>query len=89
MANIIIKTNHPYMLASRTYRAENTVVEIGNVQIGGNKVVVMAGPCSVESSQQILNIAEEVKKARATVLRGVFLSRVARHIVSVVWVRMV
>ena len=58
------------MLVSRKYRRENTVIDVGNIQIGGDKIVVMAGPCSVESRQQIIEIAQIVKKARASILRG-------------------
>ena len=61
----------PYKLASRDYKAENTEFDMGNgVKVGGKKVVVMAGPCSVESYDTLLGIAKAVKKAGATFLRG-------------------
>lgn len=61
----------PYKLASRDYKAENTEFELkGGVKVGGKKVVVMAGPCSVESYDMLLTIAKSVKKAGATFLRG-------------------
>lgn len=61
----------PYKLASREFRPENTVFTMNhNVQVGGNKIVVMAGPCSVEGPEMLLRIAKEVKKAGATFLRG-------------------
>jgi len=61
----------PYKLASREFRPENTVFSMDhNVQVGGNKIVVMAGPCSVEGPEMLLRIAKEVKKAGATFLRG-------------------
>ncbi len=61
----------PYKLASREFRPENTVFSMNyNVQVGGNKIVVMAGPCSVEGPDMLLRIAKEVKKAGATFLRG-------------------
>ena len=61
----------PYKLASRDYRAENTEFEMGHgVTVGGKKVVVMAGPCSVESYDALLTVAKRVKKAGATFLRG-------------------
>ena len=61
----------PYKLASRDYKAENTEFDMGNgVKVGGKKVVVMAGPCSVENYDMLLGIAKAVKKAGATFLRG-------------------
>ena len=60
----------PFKLASREVRSANSVVRVGDVAIGGPKVVVMAGPCSVESREQVLQVAARVKAAGATVLRG-------------------
>jgi 3-deoxy-7-phosphoheptulonate synthase len=60
----------PYKLASRFFRPGGTVVKVGNVEVGGSAVVVMAGPCSVESRDQIQCTAEVVAKAGATVIRG-------------------
>jgi len=61
----------PYKLAGRSFRPHGTIVEFANgVQIGGDQVVVMAGPCSVESRQQLFTVAEQVAKAGARVLRG-------------------
>jgi 3-deoxy-7-phosphoheptulonate synthase len=61
----------PYKLAGRSFRPQGTVVEFANgVQIGGDQVVVMAGPCSVESKEQLFTVAEQVAKAGARVLRG-------------------
>ena len=60
----------PYKLASRHFRPAGTVIQVGGVEIGGNAVVMMAGPCSVESRDQILRIAELVAQAGAKVLRG-------------------
>ncbi len=61
----------PYKLASLDYKGEPSEIDIGRgVTIGGKKVVVMAGPCSVENREMILNTAEAVKKAGALVLRG-------------------
>jgi len=61
----------PYKLAWRSFRPHGTIVEFANgVQIGGDQVVVMAGPCSVESRQQLFTVAEQVAKAGARVLRG-------------------
>jgi len=60
----------PYQLASRSFRPEGTVVKVGKVEIGGDRVVVMAGPCSVESRDQIERSAELVAAAGAKVIRG-------------------
>jgi 3-deoxy-7-phosphoheptulonate synthase len=60
----------PYKLASRHFRPGGTVVKIGDVEIGGQRVVVMAGPCSVESLDQIEQSAEIVARAGAKVIRG-------------------
>ncbi len=60
----------PYKLASREFHRENTVIELGDVRIGGEHVVIMAGPCSVESREQILATAQAVKEAGAVILRG-------------------
>lgn len=60
----------PYKLVSREFHPENTVIEIGDVKIGGEEIVVMAGPCSVESEESLLKIARSVKKAGASILRG-------------------
>ncbi|OGO32233.1 MAG: 3-deoxy-7-phosphoheptulonate synthase [Chloroflexi bacterium RBG_16_56_11] len=60
----------PYKLASREFRHRNTVVDCGGVKIGGEKVVVIAGPCAVENEKQLMLAAEGVKKAGATILRG-------------------
>jgi 3-deoxy-7-phosphoheptulonate synthase len=60
----------PYKLASREIRDQPTQVRVNGVTIGGNQVVVMAGPCSVESREQVLEVAAKVKAAGATILRG-------------------
>ncbi|MDB6171923.1 MAG: aroF [Chthoniobacteraceae bacterium] len=61
----------PYKLVAREFRGGNSSkVKIGNVTVGGGEVVVMSGPCSVESRDQITSIAHEIKKAGATILRG-------------------
>ncbi|MCX6137581.1 MAG: 3-deoxy-7-phosphoheptulonate synthase [Ignavibacteriales bacterium] len=60
----------PYKLASKDMRRESSVVAVGNVKIGGDQFVVIAGPCSVESREQILASAAFVKKAGAQMLRG-------------------
>jgi 3-deoxy-7-phosphoheptulonate synthase len=60
----------PYKLASRSFRPGGTVVRVGKVEVGGDRVVIMAGPCSVESRDQIERIAELVSEAGASVIRG-------------------
>jgi 3-deoxy-7-phosphoheptulonate synthase len=60
----------PYKLASRSFRPGGTLVRVGGVEIGGNAVVAMAGPCSVESEDQVERIAEFVAAAGARVIRG-------------------
>jgi len=60
----------PYKMASREVRPEKTVVTAGSLSVGGTRVGVIAGPCSVESEQQILSTARAVKGAGATALRG-------------------
>jgi 3-deoxy-7-phosphoheptulonate synthase len=74
MAGVLqtVRIQEPYKLASRTTRPDNTVIDVmnGAVQVGGQAIVVMAGPCSVESRSQIVEIAHAVKAAGATVLRG-------------------
>ncbi len=60
----------PYKLASREFQHEDTVINVNGVEIGGKRVIVMAGPCAVESEEQITTIAEIVKGAGALILRG-------------------
>jgi 3-deoxy-7-phosphoheptulonate synthase len=60
----------PYKLASRETKDGNTVIKVGNVEVGGEKCVVIAGPCAVESEKQLLETAHAVKKAGASMLRG-------------------
>ena len=61
----------PYKLASRDFKKESTVVDIGGgIKVGGRDIIVMAGPCSVENEKLLISIAKKVKAAGATVLRG-------------------
>ena len=66
----VVAIAQPFKLVSRQVKPERTVGEVGGVQIGGDAVVVIAGPCSVESREQLLSTAHAVKKAGATMLRG-------------------
>ncbi|MBS3968514.1 MAG: 3-deoxy-7-phosphoheptulonate synthase [Clostridia bacterium] len=60
----------PYKLASREFKAEDTIIEIGDVTIGGNEIQIMAGPCAVESREQALEIAHIVKSSGVKIMRG-------------------
>jgi 3-deoxy-7-phosphoheptulonate synthase len=60
----------PYKLASREFRPKSTVVDCSGVKIGGERIIIMAGPCAVESEAQLMQAAEGVKKAGASILRG-------------------
>ncbi len=66
----VVRITEPYKLASRTFRGDDTVINVGDVRIGGDEVVVMAGPCSAESPEQVMATAAAVRKAGAKVLRG-------------------
>lgn len=66
----VISVSHPYKLVSREFKPHDTVIEIGSVRIGGPDLVVMAGPCAVESYEQTLEAALAVKSAGANMLRG-------------------
>ncbi len=68
---IVTPISKPYKLVSREFKKENTVISIGkNVKIGGKQVVVVGGPCSVDTWENLLLNAREVKKAGGTLLRG-------------------
>src|SRR5262245_23298268 len=64
------RITEPYKLASRTFRPQNTVIIIDDLRIGGDEVIVMAGPCSAESDAQVDATAAAVKVAGAKILRG-------------------
>lgn len=66
----VVRISSPYKLASRTFKPEPTVVTVGGVRIGGDEVVVMAGPCSAESEQQVRSTAAAVRRAGAKIFRG-------------------
>lgn len=65
-----MRVMQPFKVASRDFSQENSVIKVGDVEIGGTKIVVMAGPCSVESREMILETAHAVKEAGGTILRG-------------------
>ncbi|MCR4818103.1 MAG: 3-deoxy-7-phosphoheptulonate synthase [Fretibacterium sp.] len=68
------RVQEPYKKANRKFNPEDTVIQVGNaqnsVQIGGGTLTIMAGPCSVETEEQILTVAKAVKQSGATMLRG-------------------
>jgi 3-deoxy-7-phosphoheptulonate synthase len=66
----VVRISSPFKLASRTFKPEGTVVTIGDVRIGGDEVIVMAGPCSAENEQQVRSTAAAVRRAGAKILRG-------------------
>jgi 3-deoxy-7-phosphoheptulonate synthase len=66
----VMRILQPYKLASRETKEGNTVVKVGDVEIGGPKCVIMAGPCAVESEEQLMEAAKAVKEAGASMLRG-------------------
>jgi 3-deoxy-7-phosphoheptulonate synthase len=66
----VVRVSEPFKLSSRTFKRENTVVNARGVMIGGDEVVVMAGPCTIESEHQLFETARRVRRAGARVLRG-------------------
>ncbi len=66
----VLLVSRPYKRASREFSAQNTVVPMDGIQFGADEIVIIAGPCSVESRSQMLEIAHAVREAGATVLRG-------------------
>jgi 3-deoxy-7-phosphoheptulonate synthase len=60
----------PYKLASREFKPEDSVVSVNGIEIGGKRIVVMAGPCAVESEEQLMKAAEAVKEGGACIMRG-------------------
>ncbi|MCK6615058.1 MAG: 3-deoxy-7-phosphoheptulonate synthase [Ignavibacteriaceae bacterium] len=66
----VYRITEPFKLASRAFQKENTLIKVKNVVIGGQDIVVMAGPCSIESEEQIFKLAEIVSKNGGKILRG-------------------
>jgi len=66
----VIRISRPYKLSGREFQPEDTQIQVGPVTIGGDHMVVMAGPCAVESEEQVLSTARAVKAAGAHILRG-------------------
>jgi 3-deoxy-7-phosphoheptulonate synthase len=66
----VLRVEEPYKRASRAFHPQNSIIRAGGVEIGGKKLAVMAGPCSVETPEQINGVADAVKAAGAVMLRG-------------------
>jgi 3-deoxy-7-phosphoheptulonate synthase len=66
----VIRVSHPYKLVSREARPDDSIINIGGVDVGGNGVVVVGGPCAVESLEQTRTIADGIKRAGGQLLRG-------------------
>ena len=65
-----VRISAPYKFVSKEFRKERTIIKVGRAEIGGDEFITMAGPCSVESEKQIMETAEAVAAAGATILRG-------------------
>ena len=70
MVEMVQRVSDPFKKANRKFHPEDSVIDCGGVKIGGGHFAIMAGPCSVESEEQITLVANEVKKAGAAILRG-------------------
>ncbi|MBO5952555.1 MAG: 3-deoxy-7-phosphoheptulonate synthase [Oscillospiraceae bacterium] len=70
IVDTVKRVSEPFKQANRKFHPEDTVVEIGDVKIGGGHFAMIAGPCSVESEEQIIEVAQAVKASGATILRG-------------------
>ena len=66
----VMRVQEPFKRANRMFHPDDTIVDVCGVPIGGKKIQVIAGPCSVESIEQITEVAQDVKASGATVLRG-------------------
>ena len=66
----VLRISEPYKLASRAFKPSGTVVDVGEVRVGGDEVIVMAGPCSAENEAQVVQTAAAVRRAGAKILRG-------------------
>lgn len=66
----ILRVQHPFKRASRMFHPEDTVIDLDGLKLGGGNTLIIAGPCSVESEEQLMTIAQQVKAAGAHLLRG-------------------
>ena len=68
--NKVMRVQEPYKRANRMFHPEDSIVDVCGVKVGGKQITVMAGPCSVETREQIIGVAEDVKQMGAAILRG-------------------
>jgi 3-deoxy-7-phosphoheptulonate synthase len=66
----VVAVTHPFKLASRDFKPQSTSIDVGGIRIGGDSIVVMAGPCAVENEDMIIDIAKWLKRQGVSVLRG-------------------
>ncbi len=66
----VLKVQHPFKLANKLFHPENTIIDVDGIKIGGGNITIMAGPCCVESEEQLMGIARGVKALGAHILRG-------------------
>lgn len=66
----VLKVQEPFKRANRAFKKEDTIVDVSGVKIGEGNPTIIAGPCSVESEEQVINIAKSVKASGASILRG-------------------
>ena len=75
----------PYKLVNRAFHPDDTIVDVSGVKVGGGHLALIAGPCSVESEEQVIEIAKAVKASGANMLRGGAFKREQVHIHSRDW----
>ena len=66
----VMKVSEPYKLANRAFHPDDTIIDVSGVKVGGESLALIAGPCSVESEEQVIEVAKAVKAAGANILRG-------------------
>ena len=66
----IMRVSEPYKKANRKFHPQDSVIQVGNVKVGGGNFAIIAGPCSVESEEQMIEVARDVQLAGACMLRG-------------------
>ena len=66
----VVPILQPFKLSGSEFKKERTIIRVGDISIGGEEIIIMAGPCSVESKEQMLEVAEVIKEAGAKILRG-------------------
>ena len=66
----VMHVQEPYKLANRAFHPEDTIVDVSGIPVGGGHMAMIAGPCSVESEEQVIDVAKAVKEAGANMLRG-------------------